>query len=159
MNNSKLAKVEAFERAKVVFGKVGQSKKFVNINPEELSIDALVTLVNDKVGDFSVHLRIMPSPDQDLLLLGIMVGLKIPPKKLPVVRELLNEINNRALIIDHVSIDFESKTPIIMGVFRYEGGVFDDEEFERVLAEMLDNARLFFPLIGEQLLFKFNILG
>jgi hypothetical protein len=159
MNNLGLPRVEVFEKVKAVFENVKLPKRFTNINPAELAIDAFFTLFNDKVGNFYVQLRIKIFPEQDLVLLGVMVDLKIPPKKLPVVRELLNEINNRALIIDHVSIDCESKTPIILSAFRYEGRVFDDGEFERVLSEILDNARLFFPLIGEQLFCKFNILG
>ena len=150
---------EVFEKVKGVFGKIGLPKRSVDVDSGKLCIDSSITLLNSKVGDFDVHLRIQMEPETELILLGVTAGQNIPPGKLSVVRELLNEMNDRALIITHASIHTDSKIPFITGSVRHRGASLDEEELEKVLTEILDNARLFFPLISEQLMHNFNILG
>jgi hypothetical protein len=159
MKTTAFVNPEVFEKVKEVFGKIGLSKRSVDFDPAELSIDSVLTLFNGKVGNFDVHLRIKMQPEAELLLLGVSTDQSIPPRKLSVVRELLNVMNNRALIVTHAFIQIDSKIPFITGSVRNSGESLDEEELERVLSEMLDNARLFFPLISEQLSHKFNILG
>ena len=87
---------------------------------------------------------------QEYVALTMSIKQTVPSDKIPVMLELINLVNQSA-VIDHLVMESTTKTVILTKGVIIDEGLLDKKEFETAVRTILGNGSMFFPLVLEQI--------